>query len=229
MTNDLSEINRIESLTQEYFNKGEIRLGLKTYRTLLEMCPEEKIYYLNYIGFLLDEFVIVELLWSSYEEAIACCNRALREVKNPDKEGFYAKKTEIYLLMIGVNPEWYRENRTEIESFIESSLEKYPENTLILKCALSLFSINGTTEKYDAVLDQLLVIHPDDFMLIIQKVVRLEEQSRIEDAVSLLENWISINPGSGYLSTAYTKIISLSKLAEDFEKAEHYQDVLDNL
>lgn len=229
MAKDLSEINRIERLTQEFFNKGEIRLGLKTYRTLMDMYSKEKIYYLNYIGFLLDEFVIVELLWSSYEEAIACCNRAIKEVDEQDKELFYAKKAEVYLLMVDADQVWYTGHKAEIEGFIKSSLEQFPQNRLVLKCALSLFHLGGNMENYDRVLDVSLEVSPNDFMLILQKARRSEEQNKIEDAILLLENWINANPTSSNLNTAYTKIILLSKLVEDFEKADLYQDLLDNL
>lgn len=228
MKKDISEIRRIEKLTQEYFNKNEIRSALKVYRSLMDMYPKEKAYYINYIGFLLDERVIVELLWSAYVEAIACCNRALTNVSEDDKIFFLIKKAEVYSIMIDGNYIWYSENKIEVDSFIASALSEHPNNISLLKCALAIFRMTGNVSKYEEILDLAVNHSPNDFMLVIQRVVNLQEKGSIETAISLLENWIKSNPESTDLNAAYRRMIILCKSVGNDDTADDYQDLLDN-
>jgi len=225
---DLKEINRIERLTQEYFNDHEIRSGLKTYRSLMDMYPKEKTYYINYIDFLLDERAIVELLWSAYEEAIACCNRAISNVSDDDKIFFYIKKAEVYVMMIDGNSVWYTENSVEVNSFIDSILLKHSNNVVLLKCVMAIFRMTGNLSRYDEILDLAIKDSPNDFMLIIQKVVSLQGKGNTEMAISILETWIKNNPKSTNLIAAYNRIILLYKDIGNDDMADEYQDLLDN-
>lgn len=229
MAKDLQEINRIERLTQQYFNKGEIHLGLKTYRMLMEMYPLEKDYYLNYIGFLRDELVVAELLWPAYEEAVACCNRAIAQLPEEDRVLFYIKKSEVYIVMIEGNPDWYTEHHEDVKNFINISLEKYPGNGAIIKCAMALSLMAGDRVRYEELLDQGVSLNPDDLMLVLQKAVSFEQQGNFENAIDLLENWIRRNPSSKNIDTVYNKIILLCEEADKDELADAYRDLLDNL
>jgi tetratricopeptide (TPR) repeat protein len=229
MEKDINEINRIERLTQEYFNNDEIRSGLKLYRSLMDLYPKEKAYYINYIGFLLDERVIVELLWSAYEEAIACCNRAIANVSDGDKIFFIIKKAEVYIIMIDGNYSWYTENSIEVDRFIDSFLTEHPNNIVLLKCAMAIFRMTGNFFRYEEILDRAIEDSPDDFMLVIQKVVSLQEKENYEMAISLLENWINSNPKSTNLNAAYSRMILLYKATSNDDMVDLYQDLLDNM
>lgn len=229
MKKDLSEVHRIERLTQQYFNNGDLRKGLKTYRTLLEAFPRDRSYYVNYINFLLDESVIAELLWPAYQEAVACCDRAISQVSEEDKEYFYVKKAELYLIMIDGDPAWFREHEMEVSSFFELGLEKYTDSTGLLKCAVAFYRVTSNTSKYEEVLDKSLLYSPNDIMFVLQKVHLLEKQTNIDAAISIIEDWIKNNPNSSYLKAAYPKIINLYKTNENAEMADTYQDLLDNL
>lgn len=225
---DLNEIHRIERLTQGYFNNDEIRSGLKAYRSLMEMYPKEKAYYMNYIGFLLDERIIVELLWSAYEEAIACCNRALANVTEDDKIFFLIKKAEVYIIMIDGNHTWYIENKSEVDSFIASALVEHPNNIILLKCAIAIFRMTGNVVRYEEILELAVKHSPNDFMLVIQQVVNQQEKGNSEIAISLLETWIKNNPKSSDLIAAYHRMILLYKDIGNNDMVDLYQDLLDN-
>lgn len=228
MEKDLEEINRIERLTQEYFNNDEIRSGLKVYRSLMDMYPEEKDYYINYIDFLLDERIVVEILWSAYEEAIACCNRAIANVSDGDKIFFIIKKAEVYIIMIDGNYSWYTENSIEVDRFIDSALKEHPNNIVLLKCAMAVFRMTGNFSRYEETLDRAIEDSPDDF-LVMQKVVSLQEKENYEMAISLLENWINSNPKSTNLNAAYSMMILLYKATDNDDMVDVYQDLLDNM
>lgn len=229
MEKDLEEINRIERLTQEYFNNDEIRSGLKVYRSLMDIYPKEKAYYINYIGFLLDERVIVELLWSAYEEAIACCNRAITNVSDGDRIFFIIKKAEVYIIMIDGNYSWYTENSIDVDRFINSALKDHPNNIVLLKCAMAIFRMTRNFSRYEETLDRAIEDSPDDFMLVMQKVMSLQEKENYEMAISLLENWINSNPKSTNLNAAYSRMILLYKATDNDDMVDVYQDLLDNM
>ncbi|MFP3833616.1 tetratricopeptide repeat protein [Chryseobacterium sp. SIMBA_028] len=228
MKKDLNAIHRIERLTQQYFNEGEIRSGLKTYRSLLEDYPKDRNYYLNYINFLLDESVIAELLWPAYDEAVACCDRAIAQLSEEEKLFFYVKKAEVYVIMMDGDHQWYMDHQTEANHFIETAVERYPTNVPLLKSAMAFYRMNGNQNKFDEILDKVYQIIPHDFMIVLEKVTNLEQRGNIEEGIDILEKWININPESSYLSTSYNKIILMCKKVDNQDMADVYQDLLDN-
>jgi hypothetical protein len=228
MEKDFKEINRIEQLTQQYFTNGEIRLGLKTYRSLMEIYPNEKNYYANYINFLRDETVVAELLWSAYEEAVACCNRAILLFAKDEAEYFYIKKLELYILMVEGDFKWFQNHQTEIKQFLQTTFEKYPKDIIILKRIMALYRLSGDHAEEDYMLTILFQNEPNDPLIVLQKVTNLENNGKTDESITILENWIKNNPMSTYLNAAYPKIIALYKKAENQEMADVYQDLLDN-
>lgn len=228
MKKDLSAIHHIERLTQQYFNDGEIRSGLKTYRSLLEDYPKDRNYYINYINFLLDESVIAELLWPAYEEAVACCDRAIFQLSEEEKLFFYVKKAEVYVIMMDGDYQWYTDHQTEVNHFMETAVERYPTNVPLLKSVMAFYRMNSNQNKFDEILDKLYQITPNDFMIVLQKVTSLEQHGNIEEGIDILENWIRINPESPYLASSYNKIILMYKKVDNQDRADTYQDLLDN-
>ncbi|MGU3374864.1 tetratricopeptide repeat protein [Chryseobacterium sp. M5A1_1a] len=228
MEKDLNAIHRIERLTQQYFNDGEIRSGLKTYRSLLEDYPKDRNYYINYINFLLDESVVTELLWPAYEEAVACCDRAISKLSEEEKLFFYVKKAEVYVIMMDGDYKWYTDHQAEVNLFMETAVERYPTNIPLLKSVMALYRINGNQNKLDEILDEIYQITPNDFMIVLQKVTSLEQQGKIEDGIDILDNWIKINPESPYLAAGYNKMILMYKKVDNQDMVDVYQDLLDN-
>ncbi|WP_106916013.1 tetratricopeptide repeat protein [Chryseobacterium aurantiacum] len=227
MKKDLNAIHRIERITQQYFNEGEIRAGLKTYRSLLEDYPKDRNYYINYINFLLDESVVAELLWPAYEEAVACCDRAISQLLEEEKLFFYVKKAEVYVIMMDGDYQWYIAHQTEVNHFVETAVERYPANVPLLKSVMAFYRINGNQNKFDEILDQVYQLSPNDFMIVLEKVTNLEQRGNIEEGIDILEKWISINPESPYLATSYNKIILMYKNVDNQDMADVYQDLLD--
>ncbi|AZA76244.1 hypothetical protein EG347_01225 [Chryseobacterium sp. G0186] len=228
MKKDLTAIHRIEQITQKYFSNGEIRSGLKTYRSLLEDYPKDRNYYINYINFLLDESVIAELLWPAYEEAVACCDRAIFQLSEEEKLYFYCKKAEVYIIMIDGDYSWYTAHEAEVIEFMKTAVERYPDNIVLLKTAMAFYRITGNQDKYVDILNRIYQSTPNDFMILLQKVTLLEQEGNMEEAIDILENWIRINPESPHLAASYNKMILMYKKIDEGDKADVYQDLLDN-
>jgi len=53
------EIERIETLTQKYFDEDKIPKAIDTYQKLLYLAPTEKKFYAIYLNFLEDEFTVL--------------------------------------------------------------------------------------------------------------------------------------------------------------------------
>ena len=222
------EIERIETLAQKYFNEDKISKAIDTYEKLLYLAPIEKKNYAIYLNLLEDEFTIAELLWSAYEKSIACCNKAIEKLDEQYREYFYIKKLELYVTMADSNYNWLKEHYEEVNIFTECVLSLFPINKTVLKTAMALFRIEGNLNKEQELLDKAYSIDPNDFFLLISKIVTLEKVDKSIEAIEILEHWISTNSSSVYLDTAYLKMVDLSKKNNNKEKENHYQDLLDN-
>lgn len=216
------EVNRIKQLAAQYFSRREIENALITYHKILNLYLREKSYYNDYIEMLLDPITISEIGFSAYEQAICCCENAIKLLGEDDIELFYMKKGSIYLMMIQKDPSWDRHNRSSVLNFVEAGLKKFPNNHILLNCATALYRLSGNMEKYGQCLDQLLQIHPNDLLLILEKVRVLEQMGRQMTAIPILENWINENP-AGDLRRAYVKIISLYQAVNNNKMSAFYQ------
>lgn len=222
------EVSRIKQLAAQCLSKEEIENALITFHKLLDLYPQEKSYYNDFIKMLLDPITISEIGFSAYEQAICCCEDAIKLLVEDDIELFYMKKGSIYLIMIQKDPTWDRKNRSSVLNFVEDGLKKFPNNQILLNCATALYRLSDSIHKYGKCLDQLLQIHPNDLFLILERVRVLQQMGRLMTAISLLENWINENP-EGDLSTAYAKIISLYKAVNDPKMSAFYQLKLEHV
>lgn len=229
MKNNISEINKIEYLTQEYFDKGKTKLALKTYRTLLDLYPKHISFYVNYIHFLEEEIVIAELLQNAYHEIIACCEQAIKIFQENELEYFYLKKLEIYIILIdGSFAKWYYEYEYKVEHYVHEVYQRYSNRIEALKRIMALYRLIGNTTKEKEVLDLAYNLDSDDYMIILRKVGFLQASEENIAATEVLENWILHNPTSSYLNIAYQKAHSLYTKIEDQDKIDFYQDLIDN-
>ncbi|KKO89182.1 hypothetical protein AAW12_23960 [Sphingobacterium sp. Ag1] len=216
------EVSHMKQLAAQYLRRGEIENALITYHKILDHYPQEKSYYTDFIKMLLDPITISEIGFSAYEQAISCCEDAIKYLVEDDIELFYMKKGSIYLMMLQKDPSWDRKNRSSVLDFVEDGLKKFPNNQILLNCATALYRLSGIIHKYGECLDQLLQIHPKDIFLILERVSVLEQMGRQMTAIPILENWINENP-KGDLSTAYVKIISLYKAVDNHKMSAYYQ------
>ena len=171
---------------------------------------------------------VVELLWSAYEKSIDCCNKAIEKLPEKDREYFYIKKLELYVTMTDSNYNWFKERAEEVNNYAKYVLSLFPINKTVLKTAMALYRIEGNSIKEQELLERAYSIDPNDFFLLISKIVPLEKADKFIEAIEILEHWIITNGSSVYLDTAYLKMVDLFKKINNKEKENHYQDLLDN-
>lgn len=220
------EIGEIERVTLDFLEKGDIRSALDSYSFLMDAFPFEAVFYERYIDFLLDDAVLSELSFSAFTEAVSCCDNAIKNVGDEKKVLFFTKKAALYLVMIQDNDQWRKEQRTEILRFMQHSLTLFPDNYLLLQCAMTFYRLSGDIAKYDNCLDHSIKICPGDVMLALEKATNFELDGKINAAINALENWIKQNPDSSEKDTAYLKISLLYKSIHNYQKANIYQGYL---
>ena len=224
------KIRDIIDLSEAQIADDEIKKGLLTYKQLQFLLPKEKVYYVNYIIYLEDEFVIAELLWSAYVETVECCNRAIANLPIEDHFYFHFKKLELFIHMADSNFEWYKSNQEEVQHYTAYLLQTYAGNFEVLKRIMALYRVTGHNIEEEKLLDEVYNLNPDDFTILISKLVKHEKKEEYSMAAQILEKWIKANKSVDfYTEIAYEKIIDLYTKLHNNEKADHYQDLLDNL
>jgi tetratricopeptide (TPR) repeat protein len=223
-------IQEIQKLSNVQSEEGKIRESVLTYRQLQFLYPQEKEFYVTYIQYLEEESVIAELLWNAYEESLACCDRAIVNLPVEDSFYFCQKKLELLILMIDNDYSWYESHKEGIQNYIRKLLQNYPNNAEILKRLMALYRVTGNYEEEQKLLDKAYQVNPNDFTLLIQRVMKYEKNEDYKMAIEILEKYIKgSNPISFYMEIVYKKLIDLYTRLNNPERADYYENLLDNL
>lgn len=212
------------------FENGELEVAVQTYRQLQFLYPKEKAYYITYIHYLEEEDVIAELLWSAYEESLACCERAIQNLPEKDVFYFYQKKLELLILMSDQDYSWYISHQEKILDYASNLLRRYSGNVEMLKRLMALYRVTGNLQEEQELQDKAYHLDPNDFNLLIYKVVDFEKKEEYQLAVELLENYLKINNlVNHHKGIVYKKLIGLFKQLNNPVKAAYYEQLSDNL
>jgi len=226
----MKSAQEIQRTSAAQIKNNQIKEGLATYKQLQFLYPGEKQYYINYLNYLAEEFVIAELLWEAYEESLKCCTRAIVNLTDEDIFYFHIKKIELIILMTDQNYSWFETHQESVLSYIEKILQLYPENFEIQKRLMALYKVMGKHEEAEKMIDKVYAANPNDFSILILKIVKDEKNGDYHRAISILEQWLNrSNATLLHKEIVYKKLIDLYEKTKDHDKIDYYQDLLDNL